>query len=266
MKKLATKTTCLLLLLTVAFASCQKESIEPGKPSGGNNSDRPEPFAQYLQITMNEFLPASKIDSALVIWEVNGVSQTEKLSLVGNLFRLSLATLNNNGNGSLTIQLFSQLKVDGKPLQWEYRSPYTLNRTEAVTVVAPVDMRDPSWNPRVIFHYDNGRGGRFSALIALRSEDAYFELKGVEPVYARRIEIVRSYHKKETGTLVFSRGWVGQHTSLDNSGNLTDRQHFSNLREQLIDKEWNQYRIRASFYLNSNPNMTYEFNLEQDRW
>lgn len=265
MKKLATKTTCFLLLLTAFFTSCKKDAVESGNSSGGNSGNEPVPVAQYLQITMNAFLSASKIDSALAIWEVNGVTQTERLALLDNRFQLPLATLNNNGKGFLSIQLFSQLEVDGKSLQWEYRVPYTLNTTKAVTIPAPVDMNDALWNPRVIFHFDNARGSRFNALVALRLEDPYFELKGVEPVYAKRIELVRSFHQKETGALVFSRGWVGQHTNLDNYGNLMDRQHFLNLREQLADKEWNQYRIRASFYLNSNPSMTYEFNLEQDR-
>lgn len=252
MKKLLTKTTCLLLLLVLVFSSCKKDNLD-------------QPTAQYLQVSLNDYLPAAKIDSAIVIWEVNGVKQTVKMTLENNQFRMPLATLHNNGNGTLSIQLYSQVKVDNKPLQWEYRVPYTLERTQAVTIAAPIGINDPAWNPRAIFHYDNSMGSRFSALVALRPEDAYFELKGVEPVYAKRIEIMRSFHQRATGAVVYSREWVGQHTSLDNKGNLVDRQYFLNLREQIGQQDWNQYRIRASFHLNSNPASVYEFNLAQDR-
>jgi hypothetical protein len=262
MKHIATKTTCFFIALALAFSSCKKDHDVYGHGSPGGN---PVPESQYLQVPLNAYLPASKIDSALAIWEVNGVTQIVKMPLVENQFRLSLGTLRNNGFGVLTVQLFSQEKIDGKPLQWEHRVPYTLNKKQAVTFAAPENINDASWKPRVIFHYDNSMGSRFSAIIALRTDDPYFELKGVEPAYAKRIEIVRSFHQKETGVMAFSRGWVGQVTNLDNKGNLVDRLHFSNLREQLSEEEWNEYRIRASFFLNSNPSHSYEFGIVQDR-
>ena len=267
MKRLITKTTCFLLGLTIAISSCEKDKgPHGGRPAnGGNSGGQPGSTAKYVQVSLNNYLPAAKVDSAIVIWEAHGVTQTVKMTLANNQYRVPLSSLNNNGNGVLTIQIFSQLKEDGKPLQWEHRIAYLMDRTKDVSVAAPADFNDPSWHPRAVFQYDNSMGSRFSALVALRPEDSYFELKGVEPVYAKRIEIVRSFHQKETGTVAFSRGWVGSYTNLDNKGNLVDRLHFSNLREQIIDKDWNQYRIRASFHLNSNPAMTYQFTLVQDK-
>ena len=257
--------TCLLLGIVIAFSSCKKDHDHHNLPGDGGGGSQPGPIARNLQLTLNNYLSSTKIDSALAIWEVNGVNQTVKMALVNDRYQMPLASFNNNGSGILTIQLFSQLKVEGKPLQWERRQAYTLDRTKEVAWAGPVDVNDPLWYPRAIFHYDNSMGSRFSALVALRPEDAYLELKGVEPAYAKRIEVVRSFHSKETGDVVFSRGWVGQHTNLDSKGNLVDRQHFLNLREQLGERVWNQYRIRASFHLNSTPAMTYEFNLVQDR-
>ncbi|HYH14129.1 MAG TPA: hypothetical protein VD794_02850 [Flavisolibacter sp.] len=262
MKKFATKTFCLLVIAALGFTSCKKDQDDH---SSGGGTPNPIPTAKYLDVTVNEYLPTGKIDSALVIWEVNGTTQTLKMPWSQNQFRLPLASLNNNGSGTLTIQLYSQVKVGDKPLQWEHRMPYTLNKLQGLVIAAPTSIRDQAWSPRVIFNYDNSMGSRFSAIIALRPEDAYFELKGVAPVYAKRIEIVRSFHQKAANITAFSRGWVGQYTNLDSKGNLLDRQHFLALPEQIGDKEWDEYRIRASFFLNSDPAMTYQFHLELDR-
>jgi hypothetical protein len=254
MKKLATKTLCLLVTATVFFASCKKERIiAPGQT------------AKQLQVTLNEnYLPAAKVDSAVAIWEVNGTTQTVNLQLTDNKLTTSLANLKNNGTGKLAIQLFTQTKVGEMPLQWENRFTYTLNRTTPVSLAAPADIKDPSWHPRAICKSDI-YNGNFTAIIAIRPEDAYFELKEIAPGLAKRIEVVRSFYQNDTTHLVASRGWVGNKSNLDAKGNLVDREHFSNLPEQIGERSWNKYKIRATFYANTNPQQIYESEFEQNK-
>jgi hypothetical protein len=60
-------------------------------------------------------------------------------------------------------------------------------------------------------------------------------------------------------------GQGGCLASQENRVNLVNREHFLGLDEQLQGREWNQYRIEASFHLNSVPASIYQFTLMQDR-
>jgi hypothetical protein len=192
--------------------------------------------------------------------------ETLKLQENGNKLKASLRDIQNDGTGILTLQLFTQTKVDGKPLQWEKRFSHTLNRSKMVQLTAPVDLKDKSWSPRIICRSEI-YGAGFTAVIALRPEDSYFELKGVNPDISDRIEIVRSFFHNDTTNLVASRGWVGTAANLDSKGNLLDRDHFRNLTEQIDGRAWNKYKIRASFYniIPNHPYENYEFEFEQDK-
>jgi hypothetical protein len=256
MKKLSNNILGFALLLTVLFPSCKKESI--------GDSDQSD---IQLEISLNQdYLPIAKVDSAILLWEANGMRETLKLQENGNKLKASLKDIQNDGPGILALQLFTQTKVDGKPLQWEKRFPYTLKRSIPVKLQAPVDFKDDSWSPRVICKSEiNGAG--FTAIIALRPEDSYFELKGVDLAISDRIEIVRSFYHNDTTNLVASRGWIGTAANLDNKGNLLDRDHFRNLEEQIDGRVWNKYKIRASFYniIPNHPHENYEFEFEQDK-
>lgn len=266
MKQLSLCTYCFMALAALLFASCSKDPVsKPGtKPGPGEQP----PSVKELRLALNDaYLPLAKVDSAVAIWTVNGTAKTVKLQVADGVLKTSLAQFANRGSGTLTVQLYSQLKVDNQPLQWEYRTDYTLDHTKSVLLTAPASINDPQWKPRVIFRYDNSMGSRFSAVIALRPADPYFELKGVEPVYAKKIEIRRSFHDKATGQLVFSRGWVcGQASCLDQATwSMVDRQHFGNLDEQLAGRQWDQFRVEAYFHLNSTPASAIGFALVQDK-
>lgn len=267
MKHLSIRFSCLMLLVMTLISSCSKDPVREPAPV-----PRPvPPFPQVvkeLRVTLNEsFLPGAKVDSAVATWEVNGTRQSVKLQAENGVLKTSLARFTNGGTGALTVQLFTQVKLDGQPLQWEHRAPYTLDHSKPVTLAAPTSIADREWSPRVIFHYDNALGSRFSAIIGIRPNDPYFELKGVEPVYARRIEIKRSFHDKATGQLVFSRGWVCEQASCLNqtTWSMVDRYHFLNLEEQLEGRQWDQFRIEAYFHLNSTPASAIGFALVQDK-
>lgn len=261
MKQLTIKATCFTVLAAaVFFTSCDKDpqdKLQPGNPQ----------TVKELRVSLpGAYLPVAKVDSALAIWEVNGATQTVKLQVAEGGLKTSLAHFTNQGTGTLRVQLFSQLKVEDQPLQWEYSTTHRLDYNTTVLLTGPAALTDPAWNPRVIFNYDNFMGSRFKAIVALRPGDPYFELKGVEPVYARKIEIVRSFHNKATGAMVFSRGWVCENAAcLDQNWSLVNRQHFTGLDEQLQGRQWDQFRIEATFHLNSTPASAIGFGLMQDK-
>lgn len=266
MKQLSLSTYCFMALAAFLFASCSKDPVsKPGtKPAPGEQ----QPSVKELRLALNDaYLPLAKVDSAVAIWAVNGTTKTVKLQVADGVLKTSLAQFTNPGSGTLTVQLFTQLTVDGQPLQWEYRTGYTLDYTTSVLLTAPTGISDPQWKPRVIFRYDNSMGSKFSAVIALRPNDPYFELKGVEPIYAKKIEIRRSFHDKATGQIVFSRGWVCEQAGcLDQTTwSVVDRSHFLNLAEQLDGRQWDQLRVEAYFHLNSTPASAIGFAMAQDK-
>lgn len=246
--------------VVVLFTACSKDPITEPKPELPGQEDVKE-----LTVSLNNnYLPAAKLDSAVAIWEVNGTIQKVKLELKNNKLSTSLANFKNNGTGKLAIQLFTQTKLDQIPLQWENRFNYTLKRAEALQLAAPADIKDPSWSPRLIYHSEIHEAN-FLALIAVRPADTYFELRGVEPRIAKRIEVVRSFFNSDTTNLVTSRGWIGKADNLDANGSLINREHFGALEEQIDGRPWNILKVRATFYASTTPEEVYEAETEHDR-
>lgn len=258
MKKIFTLAAVLIITLA-GFVACKKE------PVSVNNGNPPATPDAQLQVALNDsYLPAAKIDSAIAVWEVAGTGQTVPLEVEGNKLTTDLANFVRSGSGTLTVQLFTQAKVNDMPLQWEQRFAYTLNRKTAVQLTAPSDFKDPSWNPRAISRSEISVA-KGTVIIALRPEDAYFELKDVAPDIAKRIEIVRSFYLNDTTALVASRGWMGQAADLDTKGGYINRNHFADLPAQMAGRTWNKYKIRASFHAALNPARIYETEFVNDK-
>lgn len=75
MKKLTTKTFPFALALLIIVSSCKKDRV-----------DAPVLQDAQLQVSLNEnYMPATKVDSALAIWEVAGKTQTITLHLTSTL-------------------------------------------------------------------------------------------------------------------------------------------------------------------------------------
>ena len=244
----------------VLLASCKKDADTPTTPQPPGQA-----LAKDLVVNLNSnYLTAAKLDSAIATWEVEGHTQQVKLEMKGNKASASLSRFTHMGTGKLTVQLFTQTKIDNIPLQWENRFDYTLNRTTALQLAAPVGINDPSWNPRLMYHSEMYEAN-FLALIAVRPEDTYFELKGVDPNIASRIEVVRTFFHNDTTTLVASKGWAGQRSDLDGQGNFVNRDHFQNLAEEIGGRAWNILKVRASFYRHVSPAEIYEAETEHNR-
>lgn len=256
MKKFKMSITFLTMVLPALFISCDKDPLEQ-YPDDTNG--KPPVAKQLIVVLDEEYMPTAKVDSAIAIWEVNGTSKTVKLQLQGNQLVSSLSDFQQSGTGTLTVQLFTQVQADGRPLQWETRLPYTLNRNSDKVLDGPAGIKDPAWNPRVIFKYGVTANERFTFIVAIRPDDPYLELIGVKPQYASRIDIFRGFYKNEPLSLVTSRNWTCSAACLDSKGNLLNKEFFLGLPAQLNGKQWDHFRITAHFYITNNPNKIYEF-------
>jgi hypothetical protein len=247
MKKFLAHGSSLLLSVAVLLSSCKKDTLQAHGRS-----------TALLQVALTEgYMAAGKVDSAFALWEVNGSTQIIKLQVADNMLTTSLDSFKKSGAGMLAIQLYSQIKMDNIPLLWEKRFSHTLDRSTPVRITSPAGITDPSWNPRLVYKSDIYQA-EFTTIIALRPEDSYFELKGVQPAIAKRIEIMRSYYQNDTSTVVVRKGWTGQASDLDTYGNLVNRAHFQSLAGEIGGKPWNKVKVRASFYARISPVEIYE--------
>jgi hypothetical protein len=243
MKLQTTKLTLMLALCAAFIASCSKTT---------------EPKIEFstLSVALNTtYLTNVDVDSALVVWDEGGNTRSLKMDHEGAISRYSapMTRIPRTATGKVWVQIFTNKTEPGnRPLQWEQEVTLPHDRATPVMITGPVGLQDAAWKPRAMFHYE-AQNYKFSVLVALRPDDPYFEMKGITPFLTKKIELVRSFHDKETGALVFSRGWVCEQNCVDDKGNLVNRSHFANMPEQLQGKEWSQYRINGSFKTHSNP-------------
>lgn len=250
------KTLAIPVLLIAALAACRKDptAVTP------TPTPVPDPVATgaNLEISLNDtYLPASKIDSALAVWETAGTIETVALQWSGNKLVTRSSNFKKAGNGMLTVQLFTQTTVDGKPLQWERRFAHTLTFSTPLLLVAPTSFTDAAWQPRMVCRSQIDGAGA-TTIFGLRPDDAYFELKGVDPYIAKRIVVERSFHLNGLTDTVVVKTWVGDKANLDAGGNLLNRTYFASLLTQLGNRPWNKYVVKAQYYAQINPARVFE--------
>lgn len=250
------------LLLTVAFAACRKTSVQTDPVDPGLATDA------QLEIALNDtYLPASKLDSAVVVWQSTGIAgttQTVALQRSGNKLFTPLSNFRKTGNGTLTVQLFTQTKTADHPLQREKRFAYTLSHSTPLLLTAPAGFTDAAWNPRMMCRNRIGDAGA-AVVIGLRPDDACFELKGVDTSLSKRIVVERSFYRDNLINPVATKTWTGNASNLDRYGNLTDRAYFETLPVQLAGNPWNKSLIKVQFYKQLNPHYIYESEFVLDR-
>lgn len=118
---------------------------------------------------------------------MNGKVQTERLQLSHDTLFVNASTL-DKGAGVLTVQLFTNIVLRQRKLQWEKRLETTIKPGQPVHWAAPLNFEDNNWFPKVIL---TDAPTNFTAIVALRPDDAYFLLKNVPPGF--KIELERNY-------------------------------------------------------------------------
>ncbi|HEY8898616.1 MAG TPA: hypothetical protein VIM79_27495, partial [Niastella sp.] len=140
MKKLTSVVLSGIIISSLLLGACKKNKEELKTPAGPAN----------LEIRLEPgYMPATKIDSAIAVWEINGTSKTIRLQLSGDTLRAPLQQF-GEGNGQLTIQLYTKVKVNNTDLQWEKRWQFQLQHNEPVLLQGPANYENKDWMPRVI--------------------------------------------------------------------------------------------------------------------
>src|SRR5215218_6694249 len=95
------------------LAGCKKEPIKPIPP--------PSPAEENPRVAIklnSGYLPADKVDSAVLVWEINGQLQEATMQLSNDTLFTETKDL-TKGAGRLTVQLFSKTTLRQQNLQWE---------------------------------------------------------------------------------------------------------------------------------------------------
>lgn len=194
--------------------------------------DNPPPTLGNLEIRLAAaYMPADKIDSAIVVWEVNSNSKTVRLKISGDTLRAPLENF-TEGNGLMTIQLYTKVKVNQVDLQWEKRWQFQLQHDQPVILQGPVNYEDKDWMPRVILIEPTIK---FIAILAVRPEDPYFRLKNL-PAGWPYIEMERGYYKIPGGIEYAGYGYYKCNGTC--GSDVEDRTFYANMGAMVGNKTW----------------------------
>jgi hypothetical protein len=231
-------------LMGILFITgCKKQPIQPA-PAPVPNEEHPR-IAIKLN---NDYLPAAKIDSAILLWELNGQAQQDKMEISNDTLFTETKNL-LKGAGQLTVQIFSKVVLRQQNLQWEKRTALTLKEKQSVNWKAPANYDDAGWNPRVIMI---DQPSKFTAIIALRPTDPYFLLKNVPAGF--RIELERHYTRIPGGAEIVAGGtWKCNTVCTDARGIIENREFFRPLATQIAGREWKMVETGVGLF---GPNNT----------
>lgn len=218
-----------LLLL----AACKKQPL----PSPVEENHR-------VAIKLNStYLAAEKIDSARLTWETNGKVQEVRLQLSHDTLFTETKHL-EKGTGVLTVQLFTSIELRQRKLQWEKRTDLTLKDGQSVDWVAPLNFEDNNWFPRVIML---DVPTNFTAIVALRPDDAYFLLKNIPPGF--KIELERNYVATPGGAMIVGGGlWKCNTVCTDARGIIENRDFFRPLAGQMKDRVYEMVEVGIGLF------------------
>jgi hypothetical protein len=240
-----------ILFSMALLTGCKKDPL-PHKPTPESGEPNPR-----VAIKLNQdYLAAANIDSAILVWEINGQVQRAKMHLSNDT--LFTETMNlTKGDGRLAVQIFSNIALRFRNLQWEKRVDVALKDKESVNWKAPANYDDAEWNPRVIMV---DAPSRFTAIIALRPADPYFLLMNIPPGF--KIELERNYTRIPGGAEIVAGGlWKCNTVCTDASGVIENREFFRPLATQIAGREWKMVETGVGLFgSNSTPGPGFYFN------
>lgn len=225
-----------VLLTVLLFTACRKDDPPTTPP--------PVEKKNGIAIKLNaQYFSADKIDSAILLWQINGKTQTEKLRLSHDTLLTDGAAL-DKGAGTLTVQIFSGVVLRQRKLQWERRVDLRLKQDEQINWNAPADYDDTDWFPRVIMIDEPSQ---FTAIIALRPADTYFLLKNIPSGF--KIELERNYTVIPGGAQIVGGGlWKCNADCRDEFGKIENRTYFRPLAEHMQGKKFGMVEVGVGLF------------------
>jgi hypothetical protein len=238
------------VLSTTFFLSACTKNHPPAPPPSVEKVNR-------IAVKLNAgYLPASQVDSAVLFWELNGQVEEKKMQLSNDTLFTNAKEL-PAGAGRLTVQIFSKIALRYRNLQWEKRTEVNLKHSESINLAAPAGFDDPAWNPRVIMIDEPTK---FTAIVALRPADPFFQLKNVPTGY--KIELERNYVATPGGAQIVGGGlWKCNTVCTNENGIIENRDFFSPLPAQIGGKPWKMVEIGIGLFgSNHSPGPGFYFN------
>jgi hypothetical protein len=230
------KLTSFCIALIVLFSACKKDDIISGVHS------------KKITIQLdNQYVTSQKIDSAILISEWPGLSKRVRLQLNDNKLESTLSAFSQTAH-KMTVQLFTKTTFNNKPLQFERDIALTPGVSESLLVNGPASFTDPKWKPRVILDYTGG-GIRYTAIVALRISDPYFEILHLPQGWDRRITVFRGFYKNDFTNMLHGSTWDCGNVC---SGNIVNREAFNHLPSQVNHLDFNKLAIEVGFYISHN--------------
>lgn len=241
--------SCIVFLLMI---SCKREDLyEPGTPS-----------QTVVRILLHDnYLPSSKIDSAFVLWNVNGTSISKKLKVNEPYMQANLLHP-AAGTGKLVFKIFSNNSLNNRSIMYERTVHTELKAGTTYTVTAPNFLQDVNWNPRIILKHDNANSlFNGTAIVGIRPNDPYFELLKIDPMWRQRIVVERSYyHTSNLGLKLAGGKWECiNNNCTDSNGNYLNNTYFNFLPQQLDNRSWNRFELILRFYNSATTAAELEF-------
>lgn len=244
MKSICTWLVCTSLTL---FIGCSKDE---------DNLPSPTPEKSLLSIKLNQqYLAVAQVDSAFAFWKINGTEQKWKLT-VSHDSLIADMKLFNEGNGELTLQIFSNKKYSNS-----YAGEFTctkmvaLQKNKGINFAAPDSFFDTAWIPRVLIQ--DGIGHK--ALVGLRPGDPFFMVEKPAHDYYR-IAVDRGYWKTKGGIQLAGRDvWECDSDCTD----IANNDYFKSLPARIGTKPWNHISITILFQTNDEGE-GWVLNLEHD--
>jgi hypothetical protein len=223
-----------LLLSILFFSSCRKEK-ESALPPGPPAEDTP-----ILAINLNDaYMPATKIDSAIAVWETNGSKKEIKLTIEDRKLTTNLKQL-SEGTGKLTLKLFSKIKFGTHySSQWILEKEMAIDHNKSSLFSAPGNFNDMLWSPRAVLKDGVSR----VAVVALRPDDPYFFIEDV-PDGLEKIIVYRGYWNTIGGVRnIAGREWECTTGCINSGGDIENKDFFSFLPSQIGNRAWNHIEI-----------------------
>jgi len=238
----------LVICTSLFFLSCKKDELQ-------------KPLASYnLSLLFNDdYMPLSRVDSAIATWEVNGTKKDIRLTVKEGMLAAPLTDF-AEGLGKLSIIVYSTVRFSGvSRSEWAFEKEVDIRHVKEYEYKGPDSFADPSWKPRVVLTSPLGH----KAVVALRPDDAYFRIINVGDD-VEKLTVHRAYWDLSDKMQAVAEGdWTCETGCRNSNRDVLNKDYFTFFPALLGNKFWDAIRIEVSYRVPVNMtiyvSMTHQF-------
>jgi hypothetical protein len=232
------------LCIAAGFAACKKPPFNPPP--------------QYLCVTLNNYMPQAKVDSAFAIWETNGQKQVIPLERKDNVLFAALRKF-RQGTGRLQVSIRSNIQFSNASSEWVHEEQASIQHNIDKTIPGPASYNDAQWLPRAVIVISHA-GKTLLGVLGMRPGDPYFSFQHNSSV--SEILVGRSYFHitPSRNDQIAGKEWKCVNACGQVNGLIENTTHFRSLKEEVGTRQWNiiEYEIYMGF---QNPFETFGYQL-----